>query len=541
MALNTRPPRRSHARHAMSAARAADALESALSELPAPWRVLRNRLVNSSDGPPWVKFIALHPAKGVALIDLPPGRPDLAIAPLDEFLARTGYAAFARGDPPIIALVADEPDAAAIGNRLEAAFDAAPRCGIENANWTEALIELLMSTPSLHLTPLARTSETQGREQNPPIVERTTTRPDDTLDPAIDIIETPPAPPKRRPLATQKSPGADRKTLLSVDALGPAIDIIETPTTPPKPRPSTGLESPATDRKTARSDDAPDPPIHVTEIAPKRPKPHPSVAPRPADVPRAPREPSFSVDPDIDRREPTITRLDAPERIEPLSSPPRPRSRTPWILAGALAAGFIVAIALYPRVSAYIGNRTLANKGDEPIALTIPPASVPAPPPATPPLAQVETPAAPPASMPDAVPVSPPPVQPAPTQSTMAAPSQGLPTVRPKPNTEIFVPPAPAAPTKSAPAAKAQRPAVTSPQNANESRAKMAANLRKPREQTPKMEPLPPPDTQETVTIDGTTYVSGREPKALGTVVPSPSDADSDSTSEPDTGPDYVP
>jgi hypothetical protein len=48
-------------------------------------------------------FIGLHPAKGIALVDLFPARPQIAIAPLDEFLARTGFAAFSRGDLPIVA------------------------------------------------------------------------------------------------------------------------------------------------------------------------------------------------------------------------------------------------------------------------------------------------------------------------------------------------------------------------------------------------------------------------------------------------------
>jgi hypothetical protein len=89
--------------------------------------------------------------------------------------------------------------------------------------------------------------------------------------------------------------------------------------------------------------------------------------------------------------------------------------------------------------------------------------------------------------------------------------------------------------------AKAQRPAVTNPPNTDETRSKVATNLRKPREKTENAEAPPPPEALDTVTIDGTTYVSGREPKALGTVEPSPSDADPGTPSEPDAGPVYVP
>ena len=137
------------------ARRALVKLRRALIDLPAPWTVICNR----GAGPPWVSYLALHPAKGIALVDLAPAQPAYAIAPLEEFLARTGLAAFADGDPPIIALAFDMRDLADVEQRLSDGFAGYAPCGIANANWPEALIELFMMTPDLALTRLQRPAE----------------------------------------------------------------------------------------------------------------------------------------------------------------------------------------------------------------------------------------------------------------------------------------------------------------------------------------------------------------------------------------------
>jgi hypothetical protein len=145
---------RSGAGGAVPDLRAINRLGAALAELPAPWKVLRNRRARGVDGPPWVKYIAFHPEKGIALVDLLPAQPDAAIAPLDEFLTRTGFAAFSQADPPIVAAALAERDITGIGDCLADAFAGASRCGITTANWIDAVIELLMSTEGLLLAPL---------------------------------------------------------------------------------------------------------------------------------------------------------------------------------------------------------------------------------------------------------------------------------------------------------------------------------------------------------------------------------------------------
>ena len=140
-------------------------IDAALAALPAPWQILRNRRTSAADGPPWAKYIALHPKKGIALVDILPANPHAAVAPLDDFLQRTGFAAFSRGDPPIVAVTLAERDIAALADCLSAAFAAAPRCGIKNTSWTDAAIELLVTTPDLLLTRIERNAERKSGAQ----------------------------------------------------------------------------------------------------------------------------------------------------------------------------------------------------------------------------------------------------------------------------------------------------------------------------------------------------------------------------------------
>ena len=158
-------------------------LAAALAGLPPEWQVLRNRRARSIDGPPWVKFIVLHPVKGIALVDLQPADPETAIDPLDEFLARTGFHAFSQGDPPIVALALNENDIGAIEPHLAAAFAAAPSCGIKNTNWTEALIDLLTGTPGLLLTRITKAPDS-GATEAPPRAPSRTAQTLEVLEPA---------------------------------------------------------------------------------------------------------------------------------------------------------------------------------------------------------------------------------------------------------------------------------------------------------------------------------------------------------------------
>ncbi len=128
-------------------------LREALAALPAPWVVLANRRASGADGPPWVRFLALHPDKGIALVDT--DSPEAAVAPLEDFLARTGFPALRAGALPIVPVAIGDGEIGVVGDLLAAAL--APVQGkIGNPNWCEAVVELLLAAPDLMLTPLRR-------------------------------------------------------------------------------------------------------------------------------------------------------------------------------------------------------------------------------------------------------------------------------------------------------------------------------------------------------------------------------------------------
>ncbi|HEV2265264.1 MAG TPA: hypothetical protein VGR79_12115 [Stellaceae bacterium] len=131
--------------------RVATQLREALATLPAPWVVLANRRASGADGPPWVRFLALHPAKGIALVDT--SAAEAAKAPLEDFLARTGFPALQPGALPIVPVAIGPDEVAAVADILESVF-AQGQPAIGNPNWCDAVVELLRAAPDLMLSPL---------------------------------------------------------------------------------------------------------------------------------------------------------------------------------------------------------------------------------------------------------------------------------------------------------------------------------------------------------------------------------------------------
>src|SRR5260370_2310393 len=62
-------------------------LGAVLAALEGPCGVLRSGLVVPAEGPPCVRYVLFQAALGIALLDFPPARADLGIAPLKPFLA----------------------------------------------------------------------------------------------------------------------------------------------------------------------------------------------------------------------------------------------------------------------------------------------------------------------------------------------------------------------------------------------------------------------------------------------------------------------
>lgn len=126
-------------------------LRAALAALAEPWIVLATRRASGADGPPWVRYVALHPDKGIALVDTDDAEP--AIAPLDDFLWHTGFAALQDDALCIVAVTITAKTSDTIVDQINAAFGGSP-CGLANPNWCEAIVDLLLATPDLMLARL---------------------------------------------------------------------------------------------------------------------------------------------------------------------------------------------------------------------------------------------------------------------------------------------------------------------------------------------------------------------------------------------------
>lgn len=128
-------------------------LRAALVALAEPWVVLAGRRASGADGPPWVRYIVLHPDKGIALVDTDDPAP--AIAPLDDFLWHTGFAALQGDALCIVAVTITADTLGTVADQIADAFGGSP-CGLANPNWCEAVVDLLLATPDLMLTRLRR-------------------------------------------------------------------------------------------------------------------------------------------------------------------------------------------------------------------------------------------------------------------------------------------------------------------------------------------------------------------------------------------------
>ncbi|MDE1902359.1 MAG: hypothetical protein KGI46_00715 [Alphaproteobacteria bacterium] len=93
----------------------------------------------------------LHPDKGIALVDTVDAAP--AIAPLDDFLWHTGFAALQDDALCIVAVTITATMSDTVADQINAAFGGSP-CGLANPNWCEAIVDLLLATPDLMLARL---------------------------------------------------------------------------------------------------------------------------------------------------------------------------------------------------------------------------------------------------------------------------------------------------------------------------------------------------------------------------------------------------
>jgi hypothetical protein len=130
---------------------AGGSLAGTLAALPDPWTLLRHRRVGGGDE--LVEVVLVHPEIGVALVD-EARDPAPSADGLRDYLDQQRFGEFFPGDLPIVSLriAADEFESS--GERLAAAFEAAPRLSIADGDWADAVIELLMVPDDLAMAPL---------------------------------------------------------------------------------------------------------------------------------------------------------------------------------------------------------------------------------------------------------------------------------------------------------------------------------------------------------------------------------------------------
>lgn len=266
--------------------RAVAGLRGALAALTEPWVVLANRRASGADGPPWVRYVVLHPAKGIALVDLDPA--EAAVAPLEDFLWHTGFAAL-QGDALPIVAVTVPPDATdTASDRIEAAF-AGSQCRIANPIWCEAVVDLLLAMPDLQLGRLPRAIAEPVPER------RIAAAAPEALTPSL--VDRPSRPPPERPSSRvgywqpriAGEPGAWRRwpispvtvatailalatvVLVSREASPPANEISQATRTAVLASSNSAVVAP----RAIAPRPAPAPPASVSQPAPPRPEPMP--------------------------------------------------------------------------------------------------------------------------------------------------------------------------------------------------------------------------------------------------------------------------
>ncbi|MGB8182529.1 MAG: hypothetical protein WCF13_09175 [Stellaceae bacterium] len=146
-------------------------LGNVLAGLPAPWNVIVNERPRQ---PPWVRYLAFHPDKGLALLDVAASRPESKVGRVTSLFTRAGFGAFEQGSLPLIAIGIGKFQIEALEFCLDTAFQTG-RCGLTIADWPEQAIALLLERSDMkNLKRLVRTNlGTQmpvGEATMPPVV-----------------------------------------------------------------------------------------------------------------------------------------------------------------------------------------------------------------------------------------------------------------------------------------------------------------------------------------------------------------------------------
>jgi hypothetical protein len=119
------------------------ALEAALTKLDESWSILADLQIGPKDEIA-AEYVVLHPAHGIALIDLASNTRNDPTDRLRRLLNSQYFTARFPGVLPVVRLVAEATDAAMIADRLEAAFAEGPPITIANRGWVNAASDILL-------------------------------------------------------------------------------------------------------------------------------------------------------------------------------------------------------------------------------------------------------------------------------------------------------------------------------------------------------------------------------------------------------------
>lgn len=119
------------------------ALEAALIRLDESWSILADLQIGPKDEIA-AEYVALHPARGIALIDLASSTRNDPTDRLRRILNSQDFTFRFPGVLPVVRLVAEVADAATIADRLEAAFAKAPAITITKRGWVNEANDILI-------------------------------------------------------------------------------------------------------------------------------------------------------------------------------------------------------------------------------------------------------------------------------------------------------------------------------------------------------------------------------------------------------------
>ncbi len=203
----------------------------ALASLQTPWTVFRQGGFSLSDGARGEIYggiyIALHPEKGIALVDLTPAEPANALPRLRQLLRATRVEAFLHDDPPLLGVALKRSDLEIAEKCLYDAFAGAGPCAIKDANWTGIAVNALAAQYAELMQVKAAAAETPAAapaETPPPAPEEIVAEP-------VEVANEEPAPapvsPRKR-LFARRAPKTPEPAEVANKEPASAEDTVQT-------------------------------------------------------------------------------------------------------------------------------------------------------------------------------------------------------------------------------------------------------------------------------------------------------------------------